>query len=149
MEVLVRWESALPVKEALLKQRFGNELPKPGEAEYTLDKPLKDYVISVSGLRMSGGGSGQNSGGDPTEHMQNILISSTQLLPKNGGPIDPEQVKVTQSADGTSTARFAFPKTQEISLDNKEVVFEIRTSWMKIEKKFKLKDMAVDGKLAL
>ncbi len=152
VEVLLRWDSALPVKAAALKQKFANELPKPGEPEYTLDKPEKDYVISLLGWRMNPSASGYGSDsneGSTTEHLRNVLVSSTQLLIKNKGSIDPEDVKIEPESDGTITARFSFPRTKAIDLDDKEVVFSTKTSWAKIEHKFKLKDMVFDGHLAL
>jgi hypothetical protein len=152
--VIVRWDSALPVKEALLKQQYGSKLPDPKDPGYTLDKPEKDYVISVSGLRMSSRRDSSDDDSDDsrqssTDKMRSTLLASTQLMPKGKSAIDPDDVKVTQQSDGSATAQFFFPRSPEIDLDDKEVTFLTQTGRMKIETKFKLKEMVSDGKLAL
>jgi hypothetical protein len=152
--VIVRWDSSMPVKEALLKQQYGSKLPDPTDPNYTLDKPGKDYVISVSGLRMSSRRDSSDDDSDDsrqgsTDKMRSTLLASTQLMPKGKSAIDPDDVKVTQQSDGSATAQFFFPRSPEIDLDDKEVTFLTQTGRMKIETKFKLKEMVADGKLAL
>lgn len=52
---------------------------------------------------------------------------------------------------GASTALvvFAFPKTEAITLEDKEVELVSRIGQYNLKKKFKLKDMVVDGELAI
>jgi hypothetical protein len=169
--VIVSWVSALPVKQALFKSQFQGKTPAPGDPNYTLDKPDKDYVIAVSGLRMPGArrrsadgdedGSIQapdpdnttNSGRPPMDPAQvrDRLLKTTRLsLGKNKLPIEPEDVKLDQPApDGTRELLFFFPRTSPLSLDDKEVTFETQMGPMKIERKFALKDMRYQGKLEL
>jgi hypothetical protein len=143
LEVVVRWESALPIKQARLKSQFGENLPHPGDSNYTLDQPDKDYVISVTGMRGGWGGHSQDSG-DGKSH----LLSSTQLLIKGKDAISPEDVKFTTLGEDHVT-EFLFPRTNPIDLDDKEVTFQMAMGNFKIERKFKLKDMVVGGKLSL
>lgn len=166
--VIVRWDSAMTVKEALLKQQYGSHLPSPGDPSYTLDKPGKDYIISVSGLRMSsrrrysdddssdgsrdsGSRDSDNRDSNDTsaDRMRSTLLASTQLMTKGKSTLDPDDVKITLQSDGTSTAQFFFPRSPELNLDDKEVTFLTQTGRMKIETKFKLKEMVSNGKLAL
>jgi hypothetical protein len=44
---------------------------------------------------------------------------------------------------------FAFPKTEEITLEDKEVEFISKVGPMEFKKKFKLADMVLNGKLTL
>ncbi len=39
MNLIVRWETAIPVKEAMMKMNYGDHLPVKGEKGYTLDAP--------------------------------------------------------------------------------------------------------------
>jgi hypothetical protein len=140
MEVFIRWESALPLKQARLRAQFGDNLPKPGDSNYTLDQPDKDYVISLTGLH----GAGSRDSGD----MRETLLSSSQLLIKGKSGISPEDVKFDSGSEGY-TIRFLFPRTTPIDLDDKEVTFQTALGHLKIDRKFKLKDMVYNGKLAL
>jgi hypothetical protein len=147
MDVIVRWESALPVKQARLRGQFGDNLPHPGDPNYTLDQADKDYVISLSGLR--GGGSGSyGSGSGASGSGRDAMLSSTQLLVKGKSAIAPEDVKFDNGRDGF-TVQFLFPRTTPIDLDDKEVTFQTSMWHMKIDRKFKLKEMVYNGKLAL
>ena len=140
MEVVVRWESALPVKQARLRAQFGDKLPHPGDPTYTLDQLDKDYVISLTGLH----GRGSH---DPAER-HDSLLSSTRLLVKGKGAVPAEDVKF-DSASEAFTIKFLFTRAAPIDLDDKEVTFQTAVGNLKIERKFKLKDMVVNGKLAL
>lgn len=146
--VLIRWDSASPVQHAL--QRNGEPVPagKTGE---------KEYVISVIGWRMPAGDRhGHNKTddtGDPSasgnkDPMRERLMNASQLLIKNRGGVSPDDVKVNL-ADGGNEVQFFFPAADLISLDDKEVTFQTHMGPMKLEKKFRLKDMTVDGKLEL
>ena len=154
MDVIVRWDSSMPVKQALLKSESGGELPAPGDPKYTLDKPEKDYVVSVVGMRaMHSRSSDSDSDSDDTksasDHLRNLLMSSTQILVKNKEALSPDDVQIEPQGDGTNTARFFFPRTTQIDLDDKEVTFVTQTGRLKIERKFKLKEMVYNGKLSL
>ncbi len=162
MNVVVSWVSALPVKQALQRFQFPDKTPVPGDANYTLDKPDKDYVIAVSGLRTpqrrqssgdssSGDSSGGNQNSSDPEQRKARLISATKLdLGKNKLPIECEDVKLDQPApDGSTETLFYFPRTSPLSLDDKEVTFETMVGRMRVARKFTLKDMRYRGKLEL
>jgi hypothetical protein len=140
MEVVIRWESALPLKQARLRAQFGENLPHPGDANYTLDQADKDYVISLSGLH--GGGSHDGSS------MRDSLLAASHLLVKGKDAIAAEDVKFDTGADGY-TVKVLFPRTTPIDLDDKEVTFQTKMGPMRIERKFKLKEMVLNGKLVL
>ncbi len=154
MDVVVRWDSSMPVKQALLKSESGGELPAPGDPKYTLDKPEKDYVISVVGMRAMRSRSNDSDADDDSkssasDHMRNLLMSSTQILIKNKEALNPDDVKIEPQSDGTNTATFFFSRSNPIDLDDKEVTFVTQTGRLKIERKFKLKEMVYNGKLSL
>jgi hypothetical protein len=47
------------------------------------------------------------------------------------------------------TIRFYFPRSTDLSLDDKEVAFLTRVGPMEVKQKFVLKEMTFGGKLAL
>ena len=51
--------------------------------------------------------------------------------------------------EGKMTFRFYFPRSADLSLDDKEVLFQTRVGPMELKQRFVLKDMTFDGKLAL
>ncbi len=131
--VLVRWDSALPVREALL-QSHARDLR---DSENTLAKPEKDYIITLIGLLPAHNGSPQIAQG---------LINAARLMPQNRKSIAPEDVRIDES---TGTIQLFFPRTAPITLDDKEVVFTTVFGSMKIIQRFRLKDMLYRGKLEL
>lgn len=153
----VRWESARPVLEAQKRMNPDYKLI-PDAAEGQTADP---YVISLSGMPMRGQGMGgqrpegmddagngqQRRQRDPAQ-MKQTFLEHTQLVRKNKPAIAPSDV---QFSNGESREiRFLFPRTDDpISLDDKEVAFVTQMGPMKIEKKFRLKDMTYKGKLAL
>ena len=153
MQVVVRWDSALPVKEALLRSN------PPAEATHENVEP--SYVVSVIGLRMMGQGQGrgrehdQQNGQaqdrprrDPSE-MREELLARTKLTVKGRDPITPSDVKM-EAKDGENELHFFFSKINPpISRDDKEIVFEAQMGSMKITQKFHPKEMAYKGKLEL
>jgi hypothetical protein len=134
LDVAIRWDSALPIRQALAKSK--------NDDGAKLNEPQKSYVISVTGLRLPKRG----SGGDDAESspMSNILMSTAKLVRKDKDPIAPADVKI----DG-NTILFMFPRTDAIRAEDKEVTFVTYAGRAKVERKFKLKDMVYKGQLEL
>ena len=153
----VRWQTALPVREALLRQS-GVTKPDDSKAAESLTAPVTGYVIAVVGLpeRMPSQSRGRYGSTDDTDNRDtdrdrdadrlDQLKSATYLNRKDRPTLFAE--KVERDKDG-STILFTFPRTNPISLDDKEVEFVTRYGPMEIKHKFKLKDMVYQGKLEL
>ena len=155
--VLIRWQSALPVKQALLKNRFGAEAATSAQAKEILANEEAYYVIAVEKLpRMGMGrrqavgaaGEGGREGGPDPERMKQMMAKATSLARKGKEPLKPEDVKMA-TAEKTMTVYFLFPRTEPITLEDKEVEFTTRMGPMEIKRKFKLQDMVFAGKLQL
>jgi len=149
MNVVLRWESALPVQHALLRER-GRDADEQRAAE---DAGQKNYVIAVMGLQLPGRRSGadpddidQDRSNQSNDDVRSMLLDAAQLVPKGRAPIAAEDVQL-EGRNGSSAIRFLFPKT--ISADEHEVVFHFETRGLKVEHKFHLGDMSYQGKLAL
>ncbi len=164
IDATLRWESALPVQLAE-KQRHSSDAPAAdakaepkgdGKTEAPEEKP---YVLMLVGLQLpqarytdpnansddqdSQYGRSRNS--SPAA-MRQQFMQNTRIVRKNKSALNPSDVKLDADRGEVS---FFFRRDEPIDLDDKEVSFETMVGRMKIEKKFKVKDMVYQGKLAL
>lgn len=148
----VRWDSALPVREALGRQH--------ALVPYSPEQVQKYYLVSVAGLVPAGRylnptlntRSGDDTFGnrnpqDPRnpEEMLEGVMHYARLFPHGKAPIRPDDAKL----DASGTILLFFPRTSSITLEDKDVTFEVRFGSLAVMKKFRLKDMAYKGDLAL
>ena len=166
MHVTVRWESALPVQQALVRQA-GTSAPPP-ENKAASDASQKYYVISVLGLRLpmrrnrsyndddqnqnqtseDSGRSDQRQTQNNNDALRSQLLDAAQLTPKGKRTVYPDDVQF-DGPNGVNGIRFLFPRTVGISPSDKEVDFVLEVRRIKVEQKFHLNDMQYEGKLAL
>ncbi len=150
LTVIVRWDSALPMREALSLSN------KPVAVD------VKNYIVTVKGLvpagryRQQGSlqtkseSSGELSSSgveiqDP-ERMLEGLMADSKLRVRGKGSIASSDVKLDA---GTGDLHIFFPRSANITLSNKEVVFSTRFGSLTVAKKFRLKDMVYGGRLEL
>jgi hypothetical protein len=154
LPVLVRWDSALPVREALL--RLHDKAAR--DTERTLAEPDKYYVLSVLGLvrarqqmQAAGAESADTPAGqgrtpyDVTQTRQG-LMNLARLYPKKGKTIVPADIRIDEA---TGNVQVFFPKSTPLDDKDKEVTFQITYGSIKVTQRFKLKDMMYRGKLEL
>ena len=148
-KIIVRWESAEPVREALNRV----ESPAAGQlAEWAKDH----YVISTTGMSMmrpggpGPGGPGDRPQPDPgrMEQMRQRMREATSLKVKGKDPVAPVRIETIETGGGMLTV-FLFPRSAAITPADKEVSFETALGPMAIKSKFNLKDMQYQGKPAL
>lgn len=145
--LVVRWQTALPVKQALVKMKYGSEVTTSPEAKKILDSEEKAYVIAVSGVGPAMMGQGMRGGGDP-EAMKKALLEQTSLAVKGKDEVKPTAVQFGRVGRGFEVY-FVFQKKDEFSMDDKEIEFVTRLGPVQVKQKFRLKDMVYNGKLAL
>lgn len=133
MLVVVRWESALPIRHAGARRDILAGKLKQEEAEQRLNAKPEVYVIGVSGLPMP------MLGGVSPEKIK----ASSFLKPDKGDPIKLQNLQKTKSE--RPDIFFVFPRSA-IATDCKTVEFVTTLGRIEIRKKFALKDMAYDGK---
>jgi hypothetical protein len=139
LRILVRWESATPVRQAAHK-------PVPPLAS-------QYYIITVSGLPISGHDPDQSrldsEGVDTNKQMEDRLKGATVLLRNGKGPIYPERLQVVDK-EGRRTVVFLFSRTPEpLTLEDKEVIFATAVGSLRLRVRFPLKEMMYHGKLDL
>jgi hypothetical protein len=157
LPVLVRWDSALPVRQALGRaQGLGGGKP-PFETERTLQEP-KNYIITVEGLVPAGRysrtgqletkSSSDESTGSVTnpERVLEGLMAHSKLLVRGRAPIACENAAIDSH---TGAVHLFFPRSVEIRRSDKEVAFSTRFGSLTVEKRFRLSDMTYRGKLEL
>jgi hypothetical protein len=146
----VRWESALPVQEAL-HLHADDEKPNPDFEKY--------YVIALIGDLPSGrrgryddnsdDSSNDNDRNDQAERRMEGFKDYTRLERKDG-PLHLEKVdEGSRTGSRGPGVYFYFSRNSEISMDDKEVDFSTKVGATEIKAKFTLKDMRYHGKLAL
>jgi hypothetical protein len=157
LPVLVRWDSALPVRQALVRS---------GQADESLARSATDYIITIVGLWPGEKPKSAEPADDaawsadpsdiPTEHekpapqglgrMREALMGSAKLLPKGRKPVAPEDVTLDAK---TGAIHLFFPRADPITLSDGEVVVSVQFGSMHVVEKFRLKDMKGKGKLEL
>jgi hypothetical protein len=129
----VVWISALPVRQAIARLRAGVDAPVlPGEDEAF-------YVVAVAGM--------------PTRVAQagtlGEVMEKTALKSKRKEPIKPADIRIVPESQQTVRVEFVFPRSNAITLDDKEIEFVTKMGAADITKKFGLAEMVVRGRLAL
>jgi hypothetical protein len=121
LSAVVRWQSALPVREALVRMKM---LPPS-----VLQQNLSDYVVIVSGVMQ-------------TSHDSIAMKRGATLAVKGRDPTHATDVEFK----GLDTL-FVFPRT--LTLDDREVEFSATFGTASVRTHFRLKDMVYAGKLEL
>ncbi len=134
MNLVVRFMSALPVRQAMMRARYGDEVGKSPDAAKVLSMPDKYYVVAIAGLRR------------PPNEVQALKEKST-LRAKGKEPFGPVEVQIER---GTIMLFFAREGNPVVVEDGEvEVKVQLPGLASPIRRSFKLKDMVYDGKLEL
>jgi hypothetical protein len=124
LAVLVRWDSAAPVRQALAMSHEN----APGESS-------RDYVIAVLGLVSAG----------KDQPLEGLMSHSSLKVPGKA-PITADDAKF----DGkTGAVHLYFPRSSAITASDKDVVFTTRFGSLAVVKKFHLAEMVYHGRLEL
>jgi hypothetical protein len=126
----LRWESALPIREAELKAR---EINAPVvEEQY--------YGIAVYGLPSHFVKDPQNAG--------DRLKGQATIKRDGQKDLKPSHVDVIQRDEGVVVV-FLFPRTKEITAKDSRIVFEAMVGPYQISQSFRLDEMTYQGKMEL
>lgn len=134
---LVRWDSSLPVRHALLRAGFLGESPPPEKVRAFLSPVTSHYVLSVTGM--------------PARIIQEAgaeLTAMAVLRRKAQDPIYAESSRVDLSSAMT-VVQFQFPARPAIEASDKEVEFVLKLPGAEVRQRFVLKRMLFGGGLTL
>ncbi len=119
INLAVRFRSALPIKQSLVKGNMGESTELTPEMTEFLNRKETHYVVAVDHLPQQLSRMSQNP---------DALIGTAVLRRKGKTDLAAEKVEV-QAADQVTRFYYFFPRTEEIHLADKEVEF-----FMKIER---------------
>ncbi|MGC2657408.1 MAG: hypothetical protein WA324_05490 [Bryobacteraceae bacterium] len=157
LPLTIRWESALPVREALRREQSdGHAAPVQYE---------KDYAIALIGIWPAAKAPEKQAPDsavlpkvdDPEEtskpqsqpdlgHMREALMGQAHITVPGKDPLTPEYVDLDPA---TGTITIYFPRNPLLTLNDSEATFRTRFGPMVLEQRFRLRDMVYEGKLAL
>jgi hypothetical protein len=140
LNILVSWRTALPVRQAVAKEKFGAEAATSADAKKIVDEEQKVYAIMISGFP----GRAFRS----NDKMKESLLQNTSLTVKGKDPIQATDVQ-TGGNEQRPVVVFIFPKTAPLTLDDKDVEFSTKLGPFVVRQKFHLKEMVFNGKLDL
>ena len=144
-EVIIRWESALPLLAAT-KSRLPPEL----ENRYTIGVTGLPPQMILLGLTPPGGRGHMPLPQDPAARQKaeiNAILSETSLTAKGHDPVIADVMLRTTDAQ---TFLFGFPKQDlPVTLSDKEVLFAMKLGILTIKAKFDPREMTFDGQLAV
>jgi hypothetical protein len=141
-ELLVRWQSALTVRQALVRGQFGDEAATSEKAQEFLGRKQTYYVVAVSRAPMR-----FFQRANP-ENLRKYLAEKAELHVKGLETMKPADIQF-QAHEQSLTIYFAFPRNQEITVEHKEVEFVAPVGPLQVKRKFTLAEMVRDGKLDL
>jgi len=124
LPVLVRWDSAAPVRQALAMSH-----------ESTPEESSRDYILTVSGLVSAG-----------KDQPAEALMGRSELKIPGKPAIAPEDAKIDAK---TGTLRLYFPRSRVITASDKDVIFSTRFGSLTVVKRFHLAEMLYHGRLEL
>ena len=140
-QVSVVWINALPVRRAMVRNLVGRDGPIPPEGRQFLSEEDPFYTVAVVGLPPAFQVLGQ---------MVNEVLAETMLKPDDRDPIAPVDIGFMREGDQSIRAMFMFPRDEPLTLDDREVEFITKLGPVtEIKRKFRLRDMQVDGRLVL
>lgn len=135
----ISWRSALPLRQALVRSRVGaGARVIPSEAEELIGKDQTDYVIVVTGVPA---GLARTLEAPDAARQVTLRAGKKDAVPAANIEIQ----RRTRSVDLV----LAFPKTEAIAAEDKEVEIVVRLGQIQAKKKFNLKEMLYNGKLEL
>jgi hypothetical protein len=141
LTLYIRWQSALPVKQAVARVKYGAQVGSSPDAKQYLATEEPNYVIVIDGLNRG------MIGASDADAMKKTLLDQTALVIKGKEPIKAIDFRLV--GQGRISAVFAFPKTNPIDVDDKEVEFQTKLGMLSIRQRFRLKEMMINGKLEL
>ena len=140
--VIVRWQSALPLRQAQMLGKYGDNVASSPEAQKFLTDEPGIYVVAISGLA----GSIVSAGGG--DQARRSIAEKSTLTVKGKPPLHPIDVDFL-AVGSTVDVLIGFPRSTRITLEDQEVELASEIGRSTVRYKFKLKDMVVRGKLEL
>ena len=142
-EIVARWYSAIPVKQAVARLRFGAEAGTTPDAAKVL-APTQDHILGLTDVPLT-----------ISRIPPDKLKAGIQLNRKGKEPLLPTMVQAGQPRQDRKIDLFVFfPRGDaakpNISVEDNDLELEVKVNdTFKFKRKFNLKKMVFDGKLEI
>jgi hypothetical protein len=136
--IIARWQTALPVKQAFVRLKYGAEAATSPDAKKLLEREETNYSIVLTGPFAS-----LMRSSNP-ETVKKGITDASSLSAKGKDAGKPTDVEI-----GQKDMLFTFPRAAAFTVDDKEVEFTTKLGGIELKYKFKLKDMVYNGKLEM
>src|SRR5665213_2053756 len=133
LDIVARWQSALPLRQAFVRLRYGAEAATSSDAKAILDQAEPAYVVILSGPLQS------LLRGNP-EDLKTALMNATFLTAKGKSDLKPADVKIDKTSK-TEQVIFSFPRTTPYTIEDREIDLNTKLGALPIKYKFHPKDM--------
>src|SRR5262245_3651568 len=136
--LVMSWQSALPMKQANVRSKMSGPGEIPADAQGYLASADDAYVIMIQGM--------------PQNLARQVLADQAKVNKstlKAGKRELPVAKVATRPAGRDIDIVLFFPKTDAIKVEDNEVEVDAKLGIFEMKKKFKLKEMVVNGKLEL
>jgi len=142
-DLTIRWQSAPTILQAWVKSQFGAQAATSPDAQKMMAPQDMFYIIWIGNLPANLR--------PRDEDAKKALLAVTTLNVKGKDPIVAQDVQYPPPGRGNrfADAHFLFPKKTAITADDKEVEFITKFGKTAVKAKFNLKNMEINGKLAL
>jgi len=157
--VVMLWQSALPIKQALAKLKYGAEAGTSAEAKAILDRQEQFYVIRLVGVPSYVQGMLTGDGKKPVLEKTTLTVSGKEpLLAQDVQSVaqPPQAGKGAGKGGGFGggfgdplNVYFLFPRSTVFTVEDNFVEFSTLIGRLSIHHKFNLKDMVFNGKLEM
>jgi hypothetical protein len=138
MQVYLRWQSALPMKQAVALNRYGKEAGTSPEAAKFLGRTETYYVLGIAGLPPQ------------MARMQPDKLKSAILLKTKKGIVEPSTVQADKDPSGRINWYALYPReATPITVEDGDVEVQVKAGMLDFKRKFNLKKMVFDGKLEI
>ena len=141
LNLIARWSSALPVRQALAFERWGRAGIQSEEAGEFINREETDYVMEVCGFPAI------MFSQDPKK-LERQLLKSARLWFKDRRAIRPASVVVPEHGNHMS-AEVRFPRAEPIRPEDGIIEFAAEIGQSRLSQRFKPASMFYQGKLEL
>jgi hypothetical protein len=146
---VIRFMSALPMKQGAQKMRLGKEATTSPEAKALIEREEKEYIVVVSIIPPEGGGRGGKRGKSSFDSDSvKAAMKECTLSAKGRDPLTPSDVQLHES-NGAMDAFLFFSKKNPFTADDKEIEVAFKFAGSVVKEKFHPKDMVFNGKLEM
>ncbi len=135
--IVISWQSALPFKKAIVKGEVGNRNLVTDQQQQYLELEDEHYLLVIGRLPP-----------DVAKGFESIEGIETKISLDRKGK---EKLFVAQVRVDAARGEvyLTFPKTDPVTLADKDAELNVDIEGMRFKKKFKLSDMVIAGKLEL